>query len=171
MSEIISKAMNSTLGTNKFKAFDELLLDSKSLIPGDDVVIPFNDNAYSSYWYINDTVIKKTETEIVKFTMPLSGRIKLRYDMTTDNKDYVSCLYIYVNGTMQTTENTWSTSSGDTPAELIISANRGDVITIKALSSKSWTDDGVTTYNTRLYLYDIRYKVVDSPSVSMTKSV
>ena len=169
MSEIISKAMNSTLGTNKFKAFDELLLDSKSLIPGDDVVVPFSND--SSYWYIGNTIIRKTETEIVKFTMPLSGAIKLRYDMRTENKDYYSEMYIYVNETKQTTKKFWDTSWSGTFLELTISANRGDVITIKALSSKSWTNDEVTTYNTSLRLYDIRYKVVDSPSVLMTKSV
>lgn len=168
MSEIISKAMNSTLGTNKFKAFDELLLDSKSLIPGDDVVIPFADG---EYWQIDDASVTKTETEIVKFTMPLSGTISLRHMLRTYDDNYASDMNVYVNGTSYIAKKSQTESWPDTPDALFISANRGDVITIKGKSSKAFTKDTVTTYNFKCRLYDIRYRVVDAPAPVMTKSV
>ena len=170
MSELISKAMNSTLGTTKFKAFDELMLDSKSLTPGDDVIIKFSETG-TDYWYINEKTIPKTETEIVRFTMPLSGTILMRFNLRTNNEDYQAILNVYVNGTKYTGRTSKSRATGDTPDTFHISANRGDVITIKGQSTRSDTENGVTSYNTEVYLYDIRYKVVDVPRVIMTKSI
>lgn len=170
MSEIISKAMNSTLGTNKFKAFDELLLDSKSIIPGDDIVNRFsNDNG--DYWTIGENVVTKTETEIVKFTMPLSGRIMLKYQLMSYSKDKYAYLYVYVNNVLYVTKSATDYGWDDTASSIFISANRGDVITIKGKSAYSTTADGVTEYNFRARLYDVRYNIIDAPALIMTKSV
>ena len=168
MSEIISKAMNSTLGTSNFKAFDELLLDSKSIVPGDDAVIKFSDT--SDYWYIRYT-IPKTETEIAHFTMPLSGTVNFRYSLQSGKDGSNAYLYVYVNGTNYTTISNDDTQWDDEADSLPISAKRGDVITIKGKSSANDPpSDGVTKYFFQARLYDIRYKVVDSPALFMTKS-
>lgn len=175
MSEIISKAMNSTLGTAKFKAFDELLLDSKSLIPGDDIVIPFSYTM--DYWgiYNSDLKVTTTETELASFTMPLSGGIKIRYLIrNNDNKSsstYTAILRVYVNGTKYSEKSTSISTWNDTPNELVIRANRGDVITIKGQSTRSYTDNSVTYYNFEAKLYDIRYNVIDVPPLLITKAI
>ena len=170
MSEIIAKAMNSTLGTNKFKGFDEILLDNKSLVPGDDVVIKFSETR-GDIWYINEKTIPKAETEIVIFTMPMSGTIEIRFKLRTNDDDYPAIMNVYVNGTKYVSRSTQSTNYGDTPDKFYISANRGDVITIKGQSTRSYTENGVTYYNFEAYLEDIRYKVVDVPRLIMTKSI
>lgn len=175
MSEIISKAMNSTLGTTKFKAFDELMLDSKSIIPGDDIVIPFSES--SDYWgiYNSSHKITTTETELASFTMPLSGSIKIRYMLRNgDNKtdsQYNAILRVYVKGTKYAERNTTYRNWEDAPSELVIPANRGDVITIKGQSTRSYTDNSVTYYNFEARFYDIRYKVVDVPRAGITLSI
>lgn len=169
MSEIISKAMNSTLGTAKFKAFDELMLDSKSLTPGDEVVNKFSDS--NEYWSINSEDVPKTEKEIVKFIMPLSGTIVVRYALRTTDDEYAATMNVYVNGVKLFTTNAWNRDWSEAPNTVLVSANRGDVITIKGLSTRSVTNEGVTSYNFVARFYDIRYNVVEAPRLSMTKSI
>lgn len=47
MSEIIAKAMNSTIGTSDFKSFDQLLREHKILVPSDKIYAPILTGEYN----------------------------------------------------------------------------------------------------------------------------
>ena len=169
MSEIIAKAMNSTLGTSGFKGFDEILLDSKCLVPSDEVLAYFGESSRKD---INDISTGSTsEREIASFIMPLNGTIRLKYLLCSNNGDKPAYLLIYVNNSQKFSISSYREYDSELePATVFVTAKRGDTITIKSKST-SYTSGGNTYYSFRGYLYDIEGRVVDAPSIATTLTV
>lgn len=86
MSEIISKTMNSTLGTEKFRAFDELMR-FKSVTAGDDAItaIAKTSNVVCSYsTNYNNTGSSSnmsSKKNLVSFRTTLQGTVKIGFNV------------------------------------------------------------------------------------------
>ena len=88
MSEIIAKAMNSTMGTSKFRSFDRLL-NTKSVVSGDTVFCEIGQAKETDevvmYGYYNktgDTNVTYVIGDVFKFKLNLSGTVSITVPMT-----------------------------------------------------------------------------------------
>lgn len=125
----IKHALNSTLGTNKFKPLDQLLLDNLGLIEN-------VDKLYASKTFTNSVsggkdVLQKLDNE---FAIDCNGTATLQFTFTltkeTSNRTAMGTLYLYKNNDVVKTAN-FSSEPGELSTSLSIDFNgqglsRGD---------------------------------------------
>ena len=165
MSEIIAKAMNSTLGTSNFKAFDELMLDNKIIVASDEIIGLFPGGEY----YVNSNIVtgatEETASTIATITMPLNGSIKLRYKLWSEITDTRATMVIYIDNIKYISIfGGYGNSSEATESNVIIPANKGAEIELRGYNEKK--SGGKTGFCA--YLYDIRGSVVETPPAIIT---
>lgn len=162
MSAILAKALNSTIGTDDFKSFDEILLSHKILAADSETIFcPLNIMVENMWPNTN-------ETTVLSFKLPIYGSINLVYSLGLmtqagiSSGKYSAYMTIYKNeiqiGKIR------SNSPYDTELQkqsFEITANVDDVITI-TLSSQHTTE-----YKLYLYLYSLNGKVIECTPVNI----
>ena len=132
MSEIIAKAMNSTLGTSNFKGFDEILLSEKCLIPSTTEVIATIPGG--QIWTI------KEDVNVISFEMPVGGSVNVGYTVTSASTSEAHEISAWVNGTRQIIASA-TASDSSTTRYLTVVGNRGDEVVIKRKGGSGWVTD------------------------------
>lgn len=157
MSEIIAKAMNSTIGTSDFKAFDQLLLSHKSLVA--DMETACNSINIS----VQGEKMSIEEKNLATLTFPLDGSVYLQYKvgLSSQSSKYQITMKVYLNDKMITsiTTNEIFPGSSTEPSTVLIQGKAGDIIRINYISSDF--DTGEKVY---VSIYNLLAKVVDCPS-------
>lgn len=157
MSEIIAKAMNSTIGTSDFKAFDQLLLSHKSLVA--DMETACNSINIS----VQGEKMSIEEKNLATLTFPLDGSVYLQYKvgLSSQSSKYQITMKVYLNDKMITsiTTNEIFPGSSTEPSTVLIQGKAGDIIRINYISSDF--DTGAKVY---VSIYNLLAKVVDCPS-------
>lgn len=120
----IKKALNSTLGTDKFRPLDKLFLKDKALVASDDLYVII-DSAVSLE--VNTTV-KSTK----KIKMLNSGSVKIGAVSSTPTKsDYYSCINVYLNDSDLDQLYFDHTENQSVFSETTINFSENDVITLE----------------------------------------
>ena len=158
MSEIIAKAMNSTIGTSDFKAFDQLLLSHKSLVADMETV------CNSINISVRDEKISIEEKNLATLTIPLDGSVYLQYKVGLHSQSSASfkiTMKVYLNDKMITSiaTNEAFPDSSKEPSTVLIQGKAGDIIRINYICSDF--DSGKRVY---VSIYNLLAKVVDCPS-------
>ena len=161
MSAILAKAMNSTIGTDDFKSFDEILLSHKLLVADSEtILIPLNVSVQDMYPNIN-------ETTVLAFKLPIYGSVNLVYSIglsttaSISHPDTAVYIKIYKNGIQIGSAFSRQQFSREEKSSFEITANVDDVITITISSSH------VTRYNLYMHLYSLNGKVVECAPVNI----
>lgn len=165
MSEIIAKAMNSTLGTSDFKSYDEIMLDHKSIIPTDQVLYVFGENATGYGTNSTDIRYYESDTPIIKFTMPLDGTIKIKYNLAVIEKGASKIAYIDIMVNNGVVTSDYTLSDEYELKTLCVSAKRGDTITIILACNSTLVADKDAS-NIKFYINGIYGSVCDMPAIS-----
>lgn len=161
MSAIIAKALNSTIGTDNFKSFDEILITSKTLISDSEAIYsPLNVSVQNMSPNIN-------ETTVLAFKLPIYGSVNLVYSIglsgepSVSDPDYAVYIKIYKNGIQIGSAWTRNKFSSEKKSSFEITANMDDVITITISSSHT------TRYNLYMHLYSLNARVIDCAPVNI----
>lgn len=162
MSAIIAKAMNSTLGTDNFKSFDEILLSHK-ILAGDSETIFYPLNIV-----LENMPPNTNETTVLSFKLPIYGSINLVYSLglmtqaDISSSKYSAYMTIYKNEIQIGKISSNNPNNQELQKQSFeITANVDDVITI-TLSSEH-----TTQYKLYLYLYSLNGKVVECAPVNI----
>ena len=158
MSEIIAKAMNSTIGTSDFKAFDQLLLSHKSLVA--DMETACNSINIS----VQGEEMSIKEKNLATLTFPLDGSVYLQYKVglsSQPSSNIKITMKVYLNDKMITSITTKEKfpDSSTEPSTVLIQGKAGDIIRISYKGSDSDTAERVY-----VSIYNLLAKVVDCPS-------
>lgn len=163
MSAILAKAMNSTIGTDNFKSFDEILLSHKILVADSEAILcPLNFSVQNMRPNVN-------ETTVLAFNLPASGSVNLIYSLglsnqagSASNNKYHVCMNVYKNGIQIGSADTYDKFSSEAKSSFEITANVDDVISITL--SSTHTDSYYSLY---LSLYSLNGKVVECAPVNI----
>lgn len=171
MGAIMAKAMNSTVGTNKFASFDELLFQQKRIVSGETVLYEIGGSLVGTSIVHNGGSNSPLYVEEELFT------IKILCDANFDMKATVGCadnstvlnycinggLRVYRNGNLLTTlvapSNTGTTSINELLTELSvkdITVNSGDELSVSlygALSDPTGLYTGTITLKSAIGIY------------------
>lgn len=163
MSAIIAKAMNSTLGTDNFKSFDEILLSHKILVADSETIF------YPLNIMVKNMPPRLDETTVLAFNLPVSGTVNLIYGLglsapagSASNNKYHAKMNVYKNGIQIGSVDTYEMFSSEVKSPFEITANVDDVISI-ALSS-THTDSYYSLY---LSLYSLNGKVIECAPINV----
>jgi hypothetical protein len=164
MSEIIAKAMNSTLGTSGFKSFDEIFLSERCLAPSNDVITLFPVELQAIASGIPVTTSDSAAKSVARFVLPMGGAIKIKYRLgsSTSGSNIKTYLLVYVGGVLQTTDVNSGEISVSNERSCVIKGKKGDVVELKARNEGSGTNDWG-----RLNLYSICGSVINMKPMSM----
>ena len=161
MSAILAKALNSTIGTDDFKSFDEILMTSKTVIPDSEAVyFPLNVSVQNMFPNIN-------ETTILAFKLPIYGGVNLVYSIglsatpSVSDSDYAVYIKIYKNGIQIGSAFSRQEFSSENKSSFEIFANTDDVITITISSTHT------TRYNLYMHLHSLNGKVIDTVPINI----
>lgn len=147
MSEIIAKAMNSTLGTSNFKAFDEIFLSERCIAPSSNILAAFP-GANKTF------TTEATKLSVARLSFPLKGSVNLSYKIYSKSgqtSNLYGKMYITVGGELQTTVTASGGGEPSSVSTVTISFEAGDIIEI-AFQCTHATSPNTTIY---LNLYDI----------------
>lgn len=161
MSAIIAKAMNSTIGTDDFKSFDELLLSHKMLLADSETIFcPLN-------IMVEDMGPSLNETTVLAFKLPTYGSVNLVYSIglsgqpSLSGPDYIVYIKIYKNGIQIGSAYSRNRFSSEERSSFEITANADDVITITLSSAHT------TKYNLYMHLYRLNARIIDCAPVNI----
>jgi hypothetical protein len=125
MSEIIAKAMNSTLGTSNFKSFDEIFLSERCIAP--------SSNILAAFLGVNKTfTTDTTKISVARLSFPLKGSVNLSYKLykQSNSSTTQAKMYITVGGELQTTVTAVDRGEPSSTSNVTISFEAGDIIEI-----------------------------------------
>ena len=155
MSAIIAKAMNSTIGTDNFKSFDEILMSQKTVVPDSEAILcSLNIHAKRP--------IQTEEFTVATFTVPITMSVNLIYNIglpgQSNTSSRTAIMKIYRNENKIYEAITMDKFSNEIRASTEIYAKGGDVITITM--GATYKD-----YSNNLYLslYSLNGKVECPP--------
>ena len=164
MSEIIAKAMNSTLGTSNFKSFDEIFLSERCLTPSNEVWTMFPAELQEIASGIPVTTSNASAKSVARFVFPMDGAVRLKYRLGsyTSGSNIKTYLLVYVGGVLQTTDVNSGEISVTNERACVIKGRKGDVVELKTRNEGSGTNDWG-----RLNLYSICGSVVNMKAMSV----
>ena len=147
MGAIMAKAMNSTVGTDKFFSFDELLFQQKTIVSSENLLYEFGGSAVGTAISVtgkstDETIPNNKEKEIFSLKILCSGNFDVKSKVgSQDGRDNVNSyvlggLRIYKNGSLVTTVTVKSptTGTGQYAQELTMSditVSAGDEISVR----------------------------------------
>lgn len=164
MSEIIARAMNSTLGTSNFKAFDELIR-LRNAVASDDFITNVPETQWAVVNWIGEefdyegnptnTVDVSAVVDTKSFRIPIKGTVKMSFPVRTTisaipghgNPSIKSTIYLYKNDTLiATVSGASATYLGEATDEtktvvfngVVISPGDVFVIKLSLVSSSGW---------------------------------
>lgn len=140
MSEIIAKAMNSTLGTSNFKSFDELMR-LKSVSSGDEFItnVPGTKGAIVRVGYAHkgESTVNVPITQVIaKFNVPLHGTVNIQLPVNVamtfvtgyGNQKVTGEVRLYRNGSLYSTATgLYVMSQGATTYSYVASFNHVEI--------------------------------------------
>lgn len=159
MSAILAKALNSTIGTDNFKSFDEILMSQKTVVPDSEAILcPLNIRVQQ--------LVQKEESTVATFTAPTTMSVNLIYNIglsaSTTSSVRTVIMKIYRNENKIYEMSTTDRFLDEKRASAEIYAKGGDVITIT--TGANYNDNSDRVY---LYLYSLNGKVVELAPVNV----
>lgn len=162
MSAILAKALNSTIGTDNFKSFDEILLSHKILVADSEIIFcPINIMVQNMQPSVN-------ETTVLAFDFPIFGSVNLIFNLGLSSQNgsasvnYRVHMKVYKNGIQIGSVSSSTKFSSEDKLSFEITANVDDVISI-TLSSEH-TD---RFYSLFLSLYSLNGKIVECTPINI----
>lgn len=153
----IKHALNSTIGTNKFKPLNTLLEDAinsqKGLAPSNDIYMTVVDLG-------NQEIVSYEKLQI--FTANWPGSFVLSFDLRPSTSGKPVRYSVYKNGNVYKTIDTPYLSAGANTVESIVAVDAGDIIGLKV-------EPGLGTTITSGYLVNgirVKANVVDLTAIS-----
>ena len=160
MSAIIAKALNSTIGTDNFKSFDEILMSQKTVVPDIEAILcPLN-------IHVQNRQLQTEEFTVATFTVPITMFVNLIYNIglsaSTNSSGHSAIMKIYRNENKIYEMTTMYKFSDEMRSSDEIYAKGGDVITITIGATYKDYSNGLY-----LSLYSLNGKVVECAPVNI----